>query len=205
MTGGIGMYDFPQDEKALKKRISSYRSSMLKEKKKFGQVDDGAGKRYVLFSLYFVLNDLDAAREYIEWYEDEFADDVGEPIQKLFWSLILKKLGKDQEARRMLAETMLSNLYLIPKILNEDIAEYDIWHSSNFEHIGYVEYMPAEARAAITESEVLWIRQAFDSPDFALIRKRSIEIRQALRTAKGVEERGRLLDESHSLLDTLGT
>ena len=66
------MYNFPKTEKELKKRISSYKSSLFEEKKKFGSVHDRAGKRYLLFSLYFVLNDLDETKKYINWYEKEF-------------------------------------------------------------------------------------------------------------------------------------
>jgi hypothetical protein len=35
------MYDFPETEKKLKSRISSYKSALLKEQRKFGYVNDG--------------------------------------------------------------------------------------------------------------------------------------------------------------------
>jgi len=94
------MYDFPETEKKLKSRISSYKSSLLTEKKKFGYVDDGAGKRYLLFSLYFVLNDLRETKDYIKWYAKEFSDDIGEPIQKLCWALSLRRMGDEMEANK---------------------------------------------------------------------------------------------------------
>ncbi len=53
------MYNFPKTEKKLKSQISSYKSSLLKEKMKFGFVHDGQGKRYVIFTLCLVLNDID--------------------------------------------------------------------------------------------------------------------------------------------------
>ena len=136
------MYDFPKNEKALEKRISSYRNALLKEKKQFGYVNDGGGKRYLLFSLYLVLNNLEQAQYYLWWYENEFSDDVGEPIQLMCWAVVLKRLGKNAEARKKLAETMLSNLYIIPKVLGKEIAAYDFWHSSNNADIDYFEYMP---------------------------------------------------------------
>ena len=197
------MYDFPQNEKALEKRISSYRNALLKEQKQFGYVNDGAGKRYLLFSLYLVLNNLEQVQYYLSWYENEFSDDVGEPIQMLCWALILKRLGKNAEARRKLAETMLSNLYIIPKVLGKEIAAYDMWHSSSDADINYIDYMPREVIAALTEAEIQWISQEYDSLDFRHFRKRYIEIYDQLQGLKNMDERKKLLAESHTLLDGL--
>ena len=197
------MYDFPQNEKALEKRISSYRNALLKEQKQFGYVNDGAGKRYLLFSLYLVLNNLEQAQYYLSWYENEFSDDVGEPIQLLCWALILKRFEKNAEARKKLAETMLSNLYIIPKVLGKEIAAYDIWHSSSDGDIDYFEYMPREVIAALTEVEIQWISQEYESLDFCHIRERYIEIYHQLQGLKDMDERKKLLAESHTLLDGL--
>ena len=197
------MYDFPQNKKALEKRISSYRNALLKEQKQFGYVNDGAGKRYLLFSLYLVLNNLEQAQYYLSWYENEFSDDVGEPIQMLCWALILKRLGKNAEARKKLAETMLSNLYIIPKVLGKEIAAYDIWHSSSDADINYFDYMPREVMSALKEAELQWITQEYESLDFCRIRERYIEIYHQLQGLKNMDERKKLLAESHTLLDGL--
>ncbi|MCG6863191.1 MAG: hypothetical protein LJE70_18275 [Chromatiaceae bacterium] len=197
------MYNFPKTEKKLKSQISSYRSSLLKEKKKFGFVDDGQGKRYLLFTFYFVLNDIEETKEYIEWYEKEFSDDMGEPIQKLCWALSLRRMDNEAGARKMLAETMLSNLYLIPKLLDQQIAEYDIWQLSSDGHIGYADYIPKEVISSITDAETQWLRQQYDSLEFRRIRNRYIDIYGKLKNTKEIDERTRLLEESHSLLDTL--
>ncbi len=198
------MYKFPKTEKTLKNRISSYKSSLLKEKKKFGYVHDGDGKRYLLFSLYCVLNDVEESKDYIEWYENEFSDDVGEPIQRLCWALILRRMGENVKARKMLAETMLSNLYIIPKLLGREIKENDIWHSTTDALIGYVDYLPKEVIASLSEAEIQWILEEYDSLDFCRIRSRFIEICRQLQNTKEIAERKGLLGESYSLLDTLG-
>ena len=197
------MYDFPQNKKALEKRISSYRNALLKEQKQFGYVNDGAGKRYLLFSLYLVLNNLEQVQYYLSWYENEFSDDVGEPIQLMCWAVVLKRLGKNAEARRKLAETMLSNLYIIPKVLGKEIAAYDFWHSSSNADIDYFEYMPREVISALTEAEIQWISLEYESKDFLRIRERFIEIYRQLQGLKDMDERKRLLEESHTLLDSL--
>jgi len=198
------MYDFPKTEKALKKRISSYKASLFKEQREFGHINDGAGKRYLLFPMYLALNNAEEAQDYISWYENEFSDDVGEPIQKLCWAVILQRIGKEAEARKMLAETMLANLYLIPKVLGEPMAPYDIWHPSSDAQMYYVEYMPKEVLASLTQAEIQWISHEYESPDFRRIRNRYIEIYQKLKDIKSINERKQLLDESYSLLDALG-
>ena len=52
------MYKFPKTERGLRSRIASYKASMQKERRTFGAIDDSYGKRYIIFWLYFVLNDL---------------------------------------------------------------------------------------------------------------------------------------------------
>ena len=70
------MSDFPSTEKALKQRISSYRRSLTKEKQTHNFINDGYGKRYLLFCLYLLLGDHSKAQEYFYWYEKEFTDDA---------------------------------------------------------------------------------------------------------------------------------
>ncbi len=197
------MYNFPDTEKKLRSRISSYMSSLNKEKRSFGYINDSGGKRYLLFSLYFVLNDLKKSQEYFEWYKKEFSDDIGEPIQKLCWALSLHRLKHAIEAKQMLAETMLSNLYLIPRLLGQAVEEYDIWHSSNYENIAYIEYLPKEVRDSMNEFDFQWMNALYESFEFRRIRQRYIKIYHDLKNTKDIEKREHLLNESYSLLESL--
>ena len=197
------MFNFPDTEKKLKSRVSNYKSSLIKEKKSHGYISDGSGKRYLLFYLYFVLNDLKKSKNYFEWYENEFSDDVGEPIQKLCWALSLHRMQRDDEAKYMLGVLMFSNLYMIPNLTGQGIQEYDIWYSSNYEHIDYVEYIPDEVRKSIKSDEIQWMSLLHDSFEFRRIRKRYVEIYHKLKNTKELEERKALLKESYSLIDSL--
>lgn len=196
------MFNFPDTEKKLKSRISSYKSALNKEKKIHGCIHDGSGKRYGLFGLSFVLGDLKGSEAYFRWYAEEFPDDIGEPTQKLCWAISLHRMERDDEARHMLANLMLTNLYLIPRLLGQDVAEYDIWHSSNYEFIDYFDYIPKEILDCITEPERLWVQELYDSLAFRRIRKRYIEIYRELDKTRDVEARRALLDEARSLLNT---
>src|SRR5690606_1866171 len=133
------MYKFPKTERGLRSRIVSYREAKKKEKRVFGFIDDGSGLRYVVFWLLFVLGDMKEARNYIRWYDKNFPDDMGEPIQKLCRSLLLYRMGKETDARYVLADLMLSNLYVIPKVIGKDINPIELGLSSNFESIEYAE------------------------------------------------------------------
>lgn len=197
------MINFPENEKKLKSKISSYKSALNKEKKTHGYINDGSGKRYLLFCLYFVLDDLKKSKDYFEWYASEFSDDVGEPIQKLCWALSLQRMGKTSEAKLKLAELMLSNLYIIPQIIGRKIKPYDIWHSSTDAHIDYINYLPQMVRNSIQQNEIDWMKKLYDSFEFTRIRKRYIEIFHELQNVKDIEARRVLLNESYSLLNQL--
>lgn len=197
------MFSFPKTERELRKRISSYRSSLSKEKKSYGYISDGTGKRYLLFYLYFVLNDLAKSQSYFNWYQKEFPDDSGEPLQKLCWAISLNRLGRELDAKYMLGQTMLSNLYLLPFTIGEPVEEYDMWHSSNFVQIDYLNHTFDEVIGKITKNEVTWIETLYKSFEFRRIRKRYIEIYHELQNTKEIEARRKLLEESYSLLEGL--
>ncbi|MGR6874012.1 hypothetical protein ACU6U9_17260 [Pseudomonas sp. HK3] len=198
------MFKFPDTEKKLKTKISSYRSALRKEKKEHDFISDGSGKRYLLFSLYFLLDDANKSKEYFDWYIEEFPDCAGEPFQNLCWAISLFRMQSLDEARMKLAETMLSNLYLLPELIgNPEKKEHDIWHSSNFDELSYISYLPEEIRNNIKEEEISWLKQEFESFDFRRIKKKYIIIYNKMNTEKDVKERGKLLKESVSLLDTI--
>lgn len=197
------MITFPDTEKKIKSRISAYRSTLNKELKTYGQINDGAGKRYLLFSLYFVLNDLKKSEKYFEWYQTVFNDDVGEPVQKLCWALSLYRMDRRKEAQYMLADLMLSNLYIIPQLLDQPIEKYDIWQFSSDGDMDYFDYIPDEVLSEVTVEDMNWIKECHDSFMFQRIRQRYIKIYGQLKDVKDAAARKKLLNESYTLLDQL--
>lgn len=197
------MFAIPDTEKKLRARITGYKSALNKEKRTHGYVNDGGGKRYLLFPLYFVLGDMKRAAEYFDWYATEFEDDVGEPIQKLCWALCLHRMGRDDDARYRLADLMLTNLYLIPHVLGRPVDSLDIWHASNDAEPGYVEYLPDEVQQKISESELAWMTELYDSSEFVHVRERHIEIYGQLPSIQKTEDRRALLDEANGLIESL--
>lgn len=195
------MYRFPKTERGLNSKISTYWSALKREKRTYKYIDDGGGSRYIIFCFLFVLNDLEQTKKYFRWYKREFDDDVGEPVQKLCWAISLYRMGKQKEARLKLADLMLSNLYLIPRILGREVEAYDMWHFSNYSTIDYADYIPGEVLGNISESELQWVETLFDSLDFQSVKNRHIEIYHQLQNVNDFETRRSLSTEDRSLID----
>jgi len=195
--------DFPSTKKKLSQRISSYMSSMKREKREHGFISDGSGKRYLMFTLLFLLDDIMKCQSYFDWYEKEFSDDIGEPEQVLCWKLLLKKMGMEEKAKYKLAELMLLNLYFIPKLIGKDIKKYSMWHSSNYVEPEYFDYTSSQIIEKITNDEKIWMNNCYDSFEFKRVRKRYVEIYTILPNEKDREKRGKLIDETSRLLELL--
>jgi hypothetical protein len=197
------MYKFPKTERGLRSRISAYRNSLKAEKRRFGFFDDGYGKRYILFWLYFVLGDLKESQTYIRWYNKNFEDDIGEPVHKLCNALIHFRFGKTDKAKYLLADLMLSNLYIIPIVIGKEIKRHKIRFGSNYADYEYAEETPIEVQNSITDKEKDWLREMYESMEFHRYRKQYIEIHEQLENTEGVENRSPLVREAGELLNDL--
>ena len=176
---------------------------MQKERRTFGAIDDSYGKRYIIFWLYFVLNDLKGGGAYIRWYEKTFEDDIGEPLQKLCCALLLKRLGDESKAKYVLADLMLMNLFLIPKLIGEKANVPYQKYGSNRADESYANEIPEEIAGAISKEESAWMKELYDSTEFHRYRKRYLEISQELENTHGVEKRSPLVREASNLLNEL--
>ena len=123
---------FPQEPRKIRERITRYERALRNESEKFGSIDDGYGKRYLLGPLYLLSGDLAGAVKSFAWFERACPDDIGEPLHSLCWTLALFRSGNAAGAFRKLLQTMLSNLYLIPHLLGLEQNKLDIWHPSNY-------------------------------------------------------------------------
>ncbi len=103
----------------------------------------------------------------------------------------------------MLADLMLSNLYIIPQLLDQHIEKYDIWQFSSDGDMDYFDYIPDEVLNEVTVQDMNWIKECHDSFMFQRIRQRYIKIYGQLKDVKDAAARKKLLDESYTLLDQL--
>ena len=134
----------PKTETGISSMISRITSRLKYEKRTFGSIDDSAGARYLLGPLYLLRDDVDGSLKSFKWFEKNFPDDSGEPFHYLCWALAYYRSGQLKKAEDKLIQTMLLNLYLIPHILGDDQPVYDIWHGSNMDEKGYLDYLPGE-------------------------------------------------------------
>ncbi|MGM0525505.1 MAG: hypothetical protein ACQEQ8_04855, partial [Pseudomonadota bacterium] len=102
------------DQKKYRDRANRARRELFKEKETFGAARDGSGKRYRVCVYYVMSGAPEKAVEFLQWFSEEFPDDVGEPVFLLHSALAYRRTGQLQPATRYLVDAMLSNLYLLP-------------------------------------------------------------------------------------------
>jgi len=182
------------DQKRYRDRANRARRELFKEKERFGAISDGSGKRYQV-CVYFVLSGApEKAVEFIEWFEQEFPDDVGEPAFFLFVAIAYYRLGLLEKARTYLLDAMLSNIYLLPHLFSESFLKQDMWHSSNRAQPDYI-WEIEEFLDEPTIQERKWFKVQFENEAFAKIRSKYIATFQALQHASEYDARRRILDE----------
>ncbi len=187
------------DKQKIRSRLRSYERKLQKEKKEHGFYRDGAGKRYQVGPHYMLLGDNEGALDAFLWFEKEFPDDSGEPGHYLCWSLALYGSGNEVGAAKKLRQTMLSNLYLVPRLLGSPIPELAIWHGSSDAEPSHAEYVPEAYLQLWTEAEREWAAGLYHSPGFTSVRARYIEISRALDTTPPGPVRSRLVEELSEL------
>jgi tetratricopeptide (TPR) repeat protein len=190
---------FPKDPKKIKAQIQRYEQALKQERKTFGAIDDGAGKRYLLGPLYLLMGDVPGAVKSFAWFARTFPDDGGEPFQYLCWSLALYRSGKLEAATQKLRQTMLMNLYLLPHLLGIQQEPFNIWHASNWAQASYLQEAPPEFLALWDEAARHWARTQYESSAFTQIRSRYIEIYQQLQTEPVGPKRQQLVKEAFAL------
>jgi hypothetical protein len=193
------VYQFPKDKSKIRARIGCYERELRKEKELHGSIHDGGGKRHRLGILYMLLGDNAGALESFEWFEKTFPDDVGEPSQYLCWTSALYRAGDEEAAKSKLAQTMLKNLYLLPRLLGIEQTVLDIWHSSNWDEKEYAEFAPPEVFELWTDEEKEWVKEIYSSQEVEEIRSRYIEIYRQLKTEPIGAKRTELVMEASGM------
>lgn len=184
----------PSDaQKRFRDRATRLKRALANEKRQYGQIHDGAGKRYLIGPLYALAGELRQALAHYDWYEKECSDDVGEPIHYLWWALTLYRTGELEKANIRLLETMIRNVYLLPALLGSLVAPYDMWHSSNTGQPEYVSEVPTEFLPDLSEQERLWIKGQLDSFRFRRVKDEYVSTYRALKGEKNIDKRRDIL------------
>lgn len=186
--------------KYYRDRANRNRRALLKEKETHGYYSDGSGKRYRIALDYMLAEQLEKALDFLQWYEEQFPDDCGEPVFDLYWALAYARSEQIEMARYRLQYAMLSNLYLLPYLFYEPIDQIDMWHSSNCKESDYFLY-DREYLMSVTEVERDWLKQEFNSPEFSRLRAQYILTYKALDGEREISRRMELLDDWRIFFD----
>lgn len=182
------------EQKKYRDRANRARRALLKEKEKFGSISDGSGKRY-LVCVYFMMSGApEKAFDFIEWFEQEFPDDMGEPAFFLYAALACHHMGYQKKARSYLLNAMLSNIYMLPFLFSQPLSRQDIWHSSSYDLPEYIDEIE-DLLEAPTSEERKWLKAQFDSEIFTSARKKYVDTFRALDHVDDFCTRSRIVDE----------
>ena len=192
------MSRFPTDPKKIRASIKRYEKNLRTENYR-----DGSGSRYLVGPLYLSIGDLEGARQYYEWYEKEFTDDMVEAFNHLCWTLVLLRSGNLKEARIKLIRTYLGNNFIIPAVLGIPHGQPELKRGCNWEDEDYVSEGNLRLLVLWSAEELVWLRAEWENPAFQRIRKRDLEINQALSTEGVGERRSQLVSEQYGLRNDL--
>jgi hypothetical protein len=193
------MYDFPQDPKKIRPRIRRYERALRREQACYGFINDGAGKRYLLGLLYLLMHDTEGALRSFTWFAQTFPDDSGNPLHCLCWTLALYWVGELEHAAAKLRQTMLSNLYLLPRLLSMDQDHIDMWYPSNLAEQRYSDDV-SDAVFALWEPPALHCASTvYQGAPMQRVRCRYIAIYHRLQTERPGPKRSRLVAEASRL------
>lgn len=193
------MYDFPQEPTKIRARIRRYERALRREQTSYGFINDGGGKRYLLGPLYLLMGDTAGALQSFVWFAQTFPDDCGDPVQYLCWTLALYRTGDLEHAAAKLCQTMLSNLYLLPRLLGLPQDPIDMWYPSNLTEKAYSDSVPDELLALWDPAALRWAHTVYQRAPMQRVRRRYIAIYYQLKTEPPGPKRSRLVNEAFRL------
>lgn len=182
------------EQKKFHSRAVRARRELEKEKLTYGAIHDGSGKRYLVGVLFLLAGDVLEANKAFDWFYAEFPDDVGEPIFFLYGALAAFRAGHLDMASTRLKETMLSNVYLLPYLIDAEIDAAGIWHSSNWAMESYLDEV-GEYLDEPSEGERRWIASQLISEPFVALMREFLSCSRALATESDVSKRRAILAE----------
>lgn len=204
-------FKLPKDPKKIRERIKRYERIFRKEYKEHGFYGDGFGKRYLLGPLYLLMDDLEGAIKSFEWFQSEFPDDGGEPGHNLCWTLLLYRKGDLELASKKLRESMLMNLFIIPRLLGLEISGTELEkiievEDTTFKGVAYcqdesfyIDEIPSQFFSLWSDDELEWVSFLYNSLEFKTVEARVIEIERELKTLSRGSRRTKLCKELFSI------
>lgn len=187
-----------EDKKRYREKATRALRELRKEKKLYGSINDGPGRRYRVGVYFLLAGDLAAASDALDWFDVEFDDDVGEPVFLLYGALTAYRQGDHVKARWRLLQAMQSNIYLLSFLAGVALPPLDIWHSSNWHRADYL----LEIESFLDEpsqEERRWIAVELETAAFRKMRDGYLSTFFALNGESDFVKRGDILKTWHRL------
>ena len=191
----------PKQIERIKSKINQIRSTLAAEKREFGVYDDSRGLRYLPLEYYIKIEDYEGGFKYTRWFQKNFPDDIGFPEFLFEWTIILFKLGKLEEAERMVIKTFRGNTYVLDKFFHRPIVKIEKWEGSNWESPEQAEFLQYSFSVENLQDFSDWLEELEKSKRFRIATNGFIEIQKALKDEDNREKRRKLSDEADKLIE----
>lgn len=186
---------------AALRRAERNKAALIKERRRYGWYDDGAGKRYRIGIDYVLAGETSKARNYYRWFDRVFDDDLGEPGFLLFGVLAEMRVGKPKDAVMRLRRAAIANPHLIELVLQRSIEVAEDDGIGQWESAAYAQSL-APLLDHIQPDERDWIAEQFDNDeDLKTVLKRKAELEVELEGEPVETLRSRLVEELFGLRD----
>ena len=153
-----------------------------------GHINDGSGRRYRVGVFYLLAGEIEKSADAFNWFYEEFPDDIGEPVFNLYSALCAYRTGQHPIARRRLMEACIGNIYMLPRLIGEDLSVQDIWHSSNWHRKEYLNEV-SEFLSEPSQVELQWIASELMTDEFVTLRNGYVSAYRALLCEKDIAKR----------------
>ena len=151
----------------------------------------------MLFCLYFQLKEDADVRAYLDWYTTEFPDDSGEVTQLICRALILRRLGREDEALYRFVQAIDENLPAVALLVGDSQAPYGIWG----EEVMGLSDMPDEVTQAMSADEKQWLVTSWHSPAVTAMRQRRIALGKDLVVTSEYDKRSAISKRLGALVE----
>ena len=183
----------------IRKKIKIYRAKLAAEKRRFGGYFDNGGIRYVIPEFYLQIEDYKGALIYYRWFAKEFSDDIGFPAFNLFWSFILYKNNKKEDAVSKIYKTAFSNTYLIDLIRNQEVKSVDKSELVGFEPLEYARQIVDGCVNLLTQDFKQWLCTYRETDEFKSNLNKFISLQKLIKDEHTGDLRDKLIRESIKL------
>lgn len=189
----------PKQLERLRTKIKSIRTTLAAEKRKYGGFDDSRGQRYAPPGLYIQIEDYAGGLRYLQWFQENFPDDVGYPDFLFEWTLILFKAGKTPAAEKKALETFCANTYLFDKFFGLPIIPIAKQEWSNLCQPSFTDHFKYNNTHSGLADFAQWLAGVIAAERFQTFSSKYIDIYKKLKGENDQELRQQLIREARAL------